>query len=63
MCRTVGTHFPHCGTQPRWRNSPDGVDTPFRIAVQTCFSVKALQMQTYTVLSPNSFFLMDPFVI
>ena len=63
MCRTVGTHFPHCGAQPRWRKRPDGVEIPLLIAVQTCFSVKALQMQTYTVLSPNSFFLMDLFVI
>ena len=59
MPRTVGTHLPHWGTQPRWRNTPAGDEIPVSIATETCFSVKALQMQTYTVPSPGRFFLLN----
>ena len=62
MPRTVGTHLPHWGTQPRWRNTPAGDEIPVSIATETCFSVKALQMQTYTVPSPGRFFFIEPFV-
>jgi hypothetical protein len=62
MPRTVGTHLPHWGTQPRWRNTPAGDEIPVSIATKTCFSVKALQMQTYTVPSPGRFFFTEPFV-
>ena len=62
MPRTVGTHLPHWGTQPRWRNTPAGDEIPVSIATETCFSVKALQMQTYTVPSPGRFFFIEPLV-
>src|SRR3954447_20097469 len=62
MPRTVGTHLPHWGTQPRWRNTPAGDEIPVSIATETCFSVKALQMQTYTIPSPGWFFVIEPFV-